>query len=180
MDLLWQMGLTIAAVVGFSLLHFGLLWGYLRVLGSIQAEIRPPLIWFQFVTLGVICVLGLTIVAVLKSDASTMRAGIILGAACALPALMYLTQVGADLMPDGVLFKRIYGRRIFVPFSSVRDAQITGFGYYLTVFTQNGRRLGLPSGSQNIDTLWHVLKEHEIPVPSEEEMKRAIERGRTG
>lgn len=83
---------------------------------------------------------------------------------------------GADLQDEGIIFRRFYGRKIYVRWRDIIASRLTWYSSLLRVETSDGRKLGLQVVNRGIWPLWEELVKRNVPSPTEEDLKAAIER----
>lgn len=174
-ELFVRIAIVLLAVTTFYLVHF--VHGYLldRQFPLIGKKVRWSAILLQIATLMLgIVLMGAWFAVTEPSIGHTMVFIALVG----LLALAYFLQFwpGADLEEEGIIFRRFYGRKVYVRWRDILASRLTWRSSLLRIETSDGRRLGLQVVNRGIWTLWDELIKRNIPSPSEEELKAAIER----
>ena len=87
---------------------------------------------------------------------------------------------GADLDDQGIIFRRFYGRKIYVRWRDIIASRLTWYSSLLRIETSDRRKLGLQVVNRGIWPLWEELVKRNVPSPTEEDLKAAIERQQRG
>ncbi|MEM1036868.1 MAG: hypothetical protein AAGI14_08940 [Pseudomonadota bacterium] len=178
-ELLFRIAILVVAIAVFIIVIFAHAYLLEKRFPLREKQVRWNLILLQVISLTWV----FTAIAVWRAlKEPTSDTLIILALSVLVLACSYFLQFwpGADLDDQGIIFRRFYGRKIYVRWRDIIASRLTWYSSLLRIETSDGRKLGLQVVNRGIWPLWEELVKRNVPSPTEEDLKAAIERQQRG